>query len=161
MKKKNMITFFAAMVLSYQAFAANPTFEVKMKSVLDKYNLTLGKDEKITLKGENCVVTVYNVSKLSSMFPKTSKANQRLEVTVQINENAAKFKLNRESVVTEYSAGKTILNIAASNKTGIGSGRMRQSLELIKSVGPNRALTTKVVGFGGDSLACVTNAVSN
>lgn len=163
MKKINSLIFITVLTLSYQVFAASPGFEAKAQAILDRYNMKLGNDQHISLNGKTqngqaCTITVYNVSKLSETFPLSSKANQRLEITIQVGGNATSFRLNRVSQVTEFlnqiRIGTSFLNVSAKNKTGISDGLMTQSLEIKNSVGPHRSSTTTVTDFGGNSLTC-------
>ncbi|MEK6627696.1 MAG: hypothetical protein AABY53_03650 [Bdellovibrionota bacterium] len=170
MNKSNLMTLFTFLTFSLtfnpQAFAGAPKFDEQAQAILSRYDMKFGENKTITLIGqtenaEDCSITVANNSKLdlNGPFPATSIANQRLQITVQADGNAAQFSFGRKSQVTNYSnqirTGSSVLNISADNKTGMGAEVMPQSLEVIKSAGSQGTLTTTVHGFGGNELTCI------
>jgi hypothetical protein len=165
MKNLNLLALTALLTIGIQAHAASNSFETQAQSILDRFEQTLGNNENMAINGkaadtgEDCTVTLVNATKLSTMFPESSKGSQQIEVFVQIGNDADKFTLNRTSEVAKFSnqirTGMSALSIAVNNKTGLGNARMRQSLELNQSVGPHKALTVMVNGFSGSPLTCI------
>lgn len=172
MKNLVVLSLISVLSLSSYALAENDSFDFQAETILNKFDLILGQDQSIklpgTLEGKStrCEVTVYNRSKISESFPDSSRASQRLQITIQYKAssqiNASNFKFDRTSEVVEFSesarVGATVLNVVAHNRTGIGEARMNQSLRIAQIPGRKRTLKTQVSDFHGKSVICVTAA---
>ena len=107
---------------------------------------------KVSKTGKDCSITAYNESKISSAFPESSLDAQNLQIIAQTYDKISGFTLSRYSKVVKYENQKTtgapMVQILVKNKTGIGSGEMKQALKLVKSTGTmQRSLTVSVTDF--------------
>ncbi len=167
------MTIIGMLSISFTAFAEVPRLDQHLQTLTGLFSLQLGEEQTLEVRGtldgsqNPCLVTVYNHTKISQMFPEASKSTRGIQVSVSTDKSAgseiATFSLTGQSAALKYTASQNVgasnLSYKVVNHESVMHAKRQSALSITRIVNANRTLVVQASDLDRKvSLSCRINS---
>lgn len=131
--------------------------DAHLVNILRVFQLEFGANQEIQLFGvneksdEECLVRIYNSTKINSKFPESSKSTRGLQISIYVNSHPKKistFELSAQSLDLSYKnerrVGAALIEYKVINQDSIANALLQKELKITSLVNQHRTLVVQV-----------------